>query len=221
MFLLVSLAQAGQLEMGIMAGIADDAGCVGYTAGIINSEMRATGGSVTDLETTYAPVLSANVSYLSESFLVKISWEYATNIFYSGKGTVSGAADNSAEIDFTRYTFPVSVGIALPLTSRDRIYFAGGVNLSYVEMKVKQSNPASAIFSMYTDDSHTYSSYVTGVHFKLGAEVVVSRNYSFTIEATRYFGNFKRVTSEDKLSDTFIGVNSFEIAAGINYILNF
>ncbi len=211
---------AGVLNLGIMAGAADDAGCVGYTAGIINSEMHSTGGSVTDLETTYAPVIYAGLTYVNESLMVKIGWEYATNVFYSGKGSVSGAADNSVEVDFSRYTFPVSAGIVLPLTDRDRLYFAGGVNFSYILMKVKQSNPASLVFSQYTEDSHTFSSYLSGIHIKLGGEASLGRSSSVVIEAARYFGNYKRVKSEDGLSETLIGINSFEIMAGINYSLD-
>jgi len=60
-----------------------------------------------------------------------------------------------------------------------------------------------------------------GTHIKCGAETIISRNYSFAVEFTRYLGNPKRVKSEDKKSETFMSVNSFEITMGINYNIDF
>lgn len=210
---------AGIFNMGMLAGIANDAGSVEKTAGDINMEMRAvTGASVEEIETTYTPVFAVNIAYISDTLLIKTGWEYTTNIFYNPAGSINNAgAKNSIEINYSRYTFPLSIGVVVPLSDRNRIYFAGGINTSYVLMKVKQSDPSAAPLSLYPGGSHTFSAYITGKHFKFGAEAQVSRNYSFAMEFTKYLGNSKKVKSEDQNSEILMSINSFEITAGVNY----
>jgi hypothetical protein len=215
-FLWTETRATGIFNLGLMAGAANDAGNVEQVAGDINSEMRSVAGaSVMELETAYSPVLSVNLAYISDTLLFKTGWEYSTNSFYNSSGSIRKLGiTNAIEVDYTRYTFPLSFGIVLPLTDRNRFYFAGGLNISYVLMKVKQSNPGTI---SYPGKSHTFSAYVTGTQLKFGAETLIDRNYSFAFEVTRYFGNHKRIESEDGNASALMSVNSFEITAGINY----
>jgi hypothetical protein len=217
---------AGIFNLGLMAGAANDAGNVEKIAGDINMEMREyqsahPGTTVTELETSYSPVFSVNLAYINNALLIKTGWEYTTNAFYNPAGSVheSGFAENKVELGYSRFTFPVSFGIVIPMTNRNRFYFAGGLNMSYVLMKVKQSNPAA--LTSYPDESHTFSAFIAGTHVKCGAETLMERNYSFAVEFTRYFGNPTKIKSEDEISEIFISVDSFEITAGINYNIDF
>jgi len=214
---------SGIFSLGLMAGAANDPGNVEKTAADINMEMRGVAGAdVKEIETAYTPVFSVNLGYINDALLVKTGWEYTTNIFYNSKGSITNAgAEDKIELDYSRYTFPVSIGVVIPLTNRNRLYFAGGVNMSYVLMKVKQTNPAVVPLSLYPGESHTFSAFLAGKHLKFGADALISRNYSFEMEFTKYFGNNKRVQSEDKNSQTLMSVNSFEITAGINYCVDF
>jgi len=211
---------AGIFNLGVMGGVANDAGSVEHVTGEINKEMRqVSGATVTELETTYTPVFAVNLAYINDSLLIKVGWEYTTNAFYKSEGSVDNAGTvNKVEVDYSRYTFPVSFGLVVPLTTRDRFYFAGGINVSYVLMKVKQSNPS---LFLYPGSSHTYSAYLSGTHLKFGAESLLTRNYCFAMEFTKYFGTTKKVKSEDGNSTVPISVNSFEITAGITYNLDF
>ncbi len=221
LLLWINTEAAGLFNLGLMAGVANDAGNVEEVTGDFNMEMRSVvGATVTELETTYTPVLSVNIAYINDNLLIKTGWEYTTNYFYNSSGSINSAGTaNKIEIDYSRYTFPVTLGVVIPLTNRDRFYFAGGLNMSYVVMKVKQSNPG--FWAAYPDKSHTFASYIMGTHIKCGAESIISRNYSIAFEFTRYYGNPKKVKSEDKGSETFLNVNSFEITAGINYNIDF
>ncbi len=224
LLLCINTEAAGIFNLGLMAGVTNDAGNVEEVAGDINMEMRNyqvlnAGTIVTEIENTYAPVLSVNIAYFNDNLLIKTGWEYTTNTFYNSSGSITDGAENKIEIDYSRYTFPVTFGVVIPLTARDRFYFAGGLNMSYVVMKVTQSNPG--FWTLYPEKSHTYAAYIMGTHIKCGAETIISRNYSFAFEFTRYFGNPKRVKSEDKKSETFMSVNSFEITIGINYNIDF
>jgi len=215
-----SEAQAsGIFNLGLMAGAANDPGNVEEVAGDINTEMRSVAGaSVMEMETIYSPVISVNLAYISDTLLIKTGWEYSTNVFYNSAGSIDTGVKNTIEVDYSRYTFPLSFGIVLPLTNRNRFYFAGGLNFSYVLMKIKQSNPGTI---SYPDKSHTFAAYVTGTQLKFGAETLIYRNYSFALEITRYFGNHKRIDSEDENASVLMSVNSFEITAGINYNIDF
>ncbi|HPS87801.1 MAG TPA: hypothetical protein PLY36_13710 [Spirochaetota bacterium] len=217
---------SGIFNLGLMAGAASDAGNVEKIAGDINLEMREyqaahPGTSVTEIETTYSPVFSANLAYINDDLLIKLGWEYTSNVLYNPAGSIkpSGLPENKVELDYSRFTFPVSFGIVIPLSNRSRFYFAGGLNMSYVLVKVKQSNPAA--LTLYPDESNTFSAFVAGTHLKCGAETLIDRNYSFVMELTRYFGNPAKIKSENENSEIFMSVNSFEITAGINYNLDF
>lgn len=219
MLLWADVEASGLFNMGLMAGAANDAGNIGKTAGNINLEMRESAGAdVKEIETTYTPLVSISLGYINDTLLVKTGWEYATNVFYNSSGSING---DKIELDYSRYSFPLSLGVVIPLTSRNRLFFAGGMNMSYVLMKVKQSNPAPALLSKYPGESHTFSAYLTGKHLNFGAEALVSRNYSFAMEFTKYFGNNKKVISEDENSAIWISVNSFEVTAGVKYNIDF
>lgn len=226
LILWVDIEAAGILNLGIMTGAANDAGNIKKIAGDINMELREyqslnPGTTVTELETTYSPVFSVNLAYINDSLFIKTGWEYTSNIFYKPAGSIeqSGMPENKIELSYSRFTFPVSFGLVIPLSSRDRFYFGGGLNMSYVLMKLKQSNPAA--LTLYPDNSHTFSGYIAGTHIKCGAETLISRNYTFAVEFTRYFGNPSKVKSEDEDSEIYMGLDSFEITAGVNYNLDF
>jgi len=226
LFFCVDTQASGIFNLGLMAGAASDAGNLEKIAGDINMEMREyqanhPGTTVTEIETTYAPVFSANLAYINDNLLLKTGWEYTSNILYNPEGSIkpSGLQKNVIELDYSRFTFPVSFGIVIPLSNRNRFYFSGGLNMSYVLMKVKQSNPAA--LTLYPNESHTYSAFIAGTHIKCGGETLIDRNYSFAMEFTRYLGNPAKIKSEDENSEIFMGVNSFEITAGINYNIDF
>jgi len=218
----IEIEAAGILNLGIMTGAASDAGNVRKIAGDINMEMRQyqtlnPGTNVSEIESTYSPVFSVNAAYINNSLLLKTGWEYTSNVFYNPSGSIErpGVPDNKIELSFSRFTFPVSFGIVIPLTIRERFYFAGGLNMSYILMKLKQTNPA--VLTSYPDNSHTFSGFIAGTHVKCGAETLIERNYSFAVEFTRYFGNPTKVKSEDENSEISLSVNSFEISIGVNY----
>ncbi len=217
---------SGTFSMGIMAGASNDAGNVNKLAGDINADMREyqnsnSGTIVTEIDTTYTPLVAISLFYIKESLLVKAGWEYTTNAYYKSSGSIKPPAgdENKIEIDYSRFTFPVSLGMVLPLSARDRIYFGGGLNMSYILLKVKQSDPG--LLALYPEKSHTFSGFTAGTHLLCGAETVLSRNYSFAVEIIKYFGNPVKIQSEDKNSEMYMSINSFEITAGINYNIDF
>ena len=224
LFLWADVEASGLFNLGLMAGVANDAGNIGAISGNINQEMKGVAGAdVKEIETTYAPVFSMNLGYINDTLMVKAGWEYSTNVFYNSSGSISSLGNiNKIELDYSRYTFPISLGIVIPLTNRNRLYFAGGLDMSYVVMKIRQSNPDPAVLlSRYPGESHTFSAYITGKHLNFGADALISRNYSFSMEFTKYFGNDKKVVSEDENSVTRLTVNSFEITAGAKYNIDF
>ena len=220
------LHAAGIFNLGLMAGAANDIDNVSGIAGDINTEMREyqsvnAGTDVTEIETAYSPVFSVNLGYINDYLFIKIGWEYTSNSFYNPSGSIkpAGLPVNEIKLEYSRFTFPASFGVVIPFTDRNRLYFAGGLNMSYLIMDVNQTSPAAIPF--YPADSHTFTAFIAGTHLKCGAETLISRNYSFAIEFTQYFGNPKKITSEDGYSEILMSLNSFEITAGINYNLDF
>ncbi len=220
------MSYGGTFSVGLSAGFADDSGTMGKMVRDINSDMRTTeiaapGTEVNELENFYMPVFSANFTYSYNLMLIKFSWEYSRYFLYKPSGDIDTPVNpkNEIEIDFSRFTFPLSVGIQVPIDSRSRFYFAGGVNFSYFMLDVKQKEPG--VISLFPGESLSFASYLAGFHFKAGAEAQIGRNYSFVVECTRYMGRQSRVESEDKTADLDISMDAFEITGGLNYTVDF
>ncbi len=216
---LTSVYAAGVFGMGISGGVSGEGGSLGDLARNINIEMPSVGGSFEEIDVPYLPVLSIEILYSQRSLIIGLGWEYCTSIVMAPEGSVSG---NTITIDYTRFTFPLTIGMAIPLTERTRFYFAGGINVSYIVMQVNQSDPAVWVTPPYglSADKHLFTGYVYGFHFKTGAEAVVSRNYSLVFEYTQYMRRANKVKDRTETAEIIMGGSDFEITAGIRYNLD-
>lgn len=212
---LASVQASGIFGMGINAGVSGEGGSLGDLARKINTEMHITGGSIEDVDVPYLPVLAIEFLYSQRSLVVGVGWEYCTSLIMAPEGSISG---NTVTIDYTRFTFPLTVGMAIPLSDRTRFYFAGGMNVSYMVTQVNQSSPGA--IASYPSDKHLFTAYIFGFHFKTGAEAVVSRNYSLVFEYTCYMRRAKQVKDSGETAETIMGGSDFEITAGIRYNLD-
>lgn len=223
--LAVPLNAAGSFSAGILLGVAGDGGSVGKIAEDLNYEMREIKASdpaaeVDEIPVYYTPALTLNFRYFYDRLMLQLGWEYAASLFYNESGSVKPSAGtvNKIEIEYSRFTFPLSAGLVIPAGRQTRFYMAGGFNISFVMLEITQSNPGS--FSYLPEKKNSYSAYIPGFHMKFGAEAVLSRNYSIVFEYTRYMSINKTVESESGKSKIHMGLNTFEIAAGINYTVN-
>lgn len=216
--LLVPVAQvysAGIFGMGVNAGVSGDGGSLGDLARNMNIEMHTVGTTVKEIEVPYLPAVSIEFLYSNRALFFGIGWEYCTSILMAPEGSVDG---NTISIDYTRFTFPFTAGLAIPLSDRARFYFAGGLNVSYIVMQINQSSPGA--IAAYPADEHLFTGYVFGFHFKTGAEAVVSRNYSLVFEYTCYMRRAVTVKDETGTAEIIMGGSDFEITAGIRYNLD-
>ena len=222
--LLLSLSfnawSAGIFSTGIGLGASGDTGGLDSTVSYINSEMRKfqianPGTSVTEIESPYSPVIALNFSYIYNYSIFKAGWEYSGNYFLKRSGSL---ADNDIEISYSRFTFPVSAGLLIPYDRKSRFYFAGGVNYTYAEMLIKQSDPDPAW--ILPDKKYTFAGDILGFHVKAGGEVLLSRNYTFLFEVTRFFGKESKVDSEEDNARFPLRLNTFQFTAGINYTVD-
>jgi len=219
---------AGSFSAGILLGADADGGSLREIADDLNYEMRvyeeANPGTVVDeIPAYYAPSLMINFRYLYDRLMFQLGWEYSASLFYNEKGSVDTAADgkNKIEIEYSRFTFPFSAGIVIPSGKRTRFYMAGGFNMSFMMLEIRQSDPSDPVlFSSLPEKKNSYSAYIPGYQFKLGAEVLLSRNYSMVFEYTRYMSNNISVDSDDEESKIDLGLNTHEIAFGINYTVD-
>lgn len=225
MILLIAMASglyaSGTFSMGVMIGAAGADGDLNRASGDLNLAMRryqvsTPGTSVTEIDPVCLPVASVNFGYISDSFMAKIGWEYSTSMFYAPKGSVGG---NSVGLDYTRFTFPACFGIVIPAGTGCRVYFAGGMSMSYISFEITQSSPG--FIASMPKKSYTYNYYTYGLLVRAGIECQIDRNYSFVVECTRYFGNHTSVESEDKSSTIRTGMDAFEIMTGVNYSFEF
>ncbi len=213
---------AGELSMSIMAGAADDRGLVKNSIDYLNAEMRAVekataGTDVTEMESFYMPVLSAGISYIHEHMYFSIGWEYSSFMFLKPQGEISTPTftDNKLEMSVTRHTFPVFIGFALKYDNDNLVYFAGGINFTYSNIKITQSNPGA--LSSLGSESNTYESFMGGAQFKIGARSRMGKNISLSIEMISYMGKTIRSESTDELSKADTQMTGYEILAGIDY----
>lgn len=211
---------SGIFSTGIGIGVSGDTGGLDSTMAYINSEMRKfqilnPGIEVSEIDNLYSPVFGLNFSYIYNYAIFKAGMEYSGNFFLSRKGSLGS---NDIKISYERFTIPVSLGIVLPFDVKNRFYFAGGVNYSYANLQIKQSNPDPAW--ILSDKKYTFADDLMGLHVKAGAEVIVHKNYSLVIEATKFFGFKKTVKSEENDNEFFLRLDSFQITAGINYSVN-
>lgn len=229
-FLLLALPlnAAGSFSTGILLGVAGDGGSVGKIAGDLNCQMREIkagdpAAEVNEIPVYYTPALTLNFRYLYDRLMLQLGWEYAASLFYNESGSVkpSAGAENKIEIEYSRFTFPLTAGLVIPAGRKTRFYMGGGFNVSFVMLEITQSSPGTPpMFSYIPEKKNSYSAYIPGFHMKFGAEAVLSRNYSILFEYTRYMSINKTVESESGKSKIHMGLNTFEIAAGINYTVD-
>lgn len=224
----VPVFPAGSFSTGILLGIDAKGGSAGKVADNLNYEMRIIkagdpAAEVEEMSSYYAPSLTLNFRYLYDRLMLQLGWEYSATLFYNETGSVKPAAapENKIEIEYSRFTFPLSAGVVIPAGKRTRFYMAGGFNVSFIMLEITQSNPGSpAMFSDIPDKISSYSAYIPGFHFKFGTEVILDRNYSVLFEYTRYMSKSLSVESENKNSEIKLGLDTFEIAFGINYTVD-
>ncbi len=221
----VPVYATGSFSTGFLLGIDGGGGSVGKISSDMNHEMRAIkaadpSAQVEEIPAYYAPTLTLNFRYFYNRLMFQLGWEYAATLFYNETGSIDTTADpeNKIEIEYSRFTFPLSAGLVIPAGKRTRFYMAGGFNVSFVMLEIIQSNPGT--FPNLPEKKSTYSGYIPGFHMKFGAEAILSRNYSILFEYTRYMSRNTRVESESETSEINIGLNTFEIAAGINYTVD-
>jgi len=228
-FLLTSpLLAAGSFSMGILPGVDADGGSVGELADDLNYEMRVIkagdpAAEVNEIPVYYAPSITLNFRYLYDRLMLQLGWEYSASLFYNEKGSVkpTSGSENEIEIEYSRFTFPLSAGLTIPAGKRTMFYMAGGFNVSFIMLEITQSNPGSpAMFSYLPDKKNSYYAYIPGFHFKFGTEVILDRNYSVLFEYTRYMSKSADVESESGNSEIKLGLDTFEIALGINYTVD-
>lgn len=225
MSLAAPLYSTGSFSTGILLGAAGDGGSVGKVADDVNYSMTRIKASDPDAKIDvvpvyYTPALTVNFRYFYDRLMLQLGWEYAASLFYDESGSIkpSDGEKNKIEIEYSRFTFPLSAGLVIPATRRTRFYMAGGFNVSFVMIEIKQSNPGT--FSKLPEKKNSYSSYIPGFQMKFGAEALLSRNYSILFEYTRYMSNSRTVESDSGNSRLTIDMDTFEIAAGINYTVD-
>ena len=216
---------AGSFSTGILFGVAGDGGSVEKIAGDMNYAMRQAkaadpAAEVEEIPVYYTPAITLNFRYFYNNLLLQLGWEYAALFYYNESGSIDTTADplNEIEIDYSRFTFPLSVGLVIPGGKRTKFYMAGGFNVSFVMLEITQSNPGT--FSWLPEEKTSFAAYIPGFHLKFGAEAILSRNYSILFEYTRYMSKNSTVESESGTTEINMGLNTFEIAAGINYTVD-
>lgn len=219
---------SGSFSTGILLGVDANGGSVGKIADDLNYEMRVIragdpAAEVDEIPVYYAPSVALNFRYLYDRLMLQLGWEYSATFYYNEKGSVkpTSGSENKIEIEYARFTFPLSAGMIIPAGKRTRFYMAGGFNVSFIMLEITQSNPGSpAMFSSLPEKESSFSAYIPGFHFKFGTEVMLDRNYSVLFEYTRYMGKSLTVESETGNSEIKLGLNTFEIAMGINYTVD-
>lgn len=211
---------SGIFSTGIGIGVSGDTGGLDSTMAYINSEMRKfqitnPGIEVSEIDNLYSPVAGLNFSYIYNYAIFKAGMEYSGNFFFLRKGSLGS---NNIEISYERFTIPVSMGIVIPFDVKNRFYLAGGINYSYANLQIKQSNPDPAW--ILSDKKYTFADDIMGLHVKAGAEVIFYKNYSLVIEATKFFGFKKTAKSEENNGEFYHRLDAFQITAGINYSVN-
>jgi len=213
---------AGTFSTGFLFAVDGRNGAVDKIRNDINYDMRLiqasdTTASINEMDVIYSPSLSLNLRYLYDKLLMQIAWEYSTCFFFNEKGSITPSSGNTNELElqYSRFTFPFTMALVLPGWSNSRFFMGGGVNLSFIMLEVTKTDYAT--LTKFPDKKNSYSAYIPGFHFKLGAEAILSRNYSISFEYIRYLSKELKVKSDSETSEIYMGLNSFEIGIGINY----
>ncbi len=207
---------SGIFGMGINTGVSTDGGTPGNICRNLNVEMHdVPGADVTEFEPVRVPVLGIEFFYVYQSLLIGIGWEYCSTLILNPEASID---DNTITMDYNRFTFPLTAGMAIPLSSRARFFFAGGFYMNYIMLQINQSSPG--VLASMPGKEALYDGYVFGFLFKVGAEAVLSRHYSLAFQYTCYLGRTTSVQDQDKLSETVIGGSETELTVGIRYSLD-
>ena len=227
--ILLSLAAqaraAGSFSMGFLMAADGRGGGSGEIADQLNREMRSVKAGdpaavVDELPVYYAPALTVNFRYLYNRLMLQLGWEYAASPLYNESGSIdpTAGAENRVEIQYSRFTFPLTAALVIPSGGRTRFYMGGGLNVSFVMLEINQSTPG--VFAYLPDEKNSYAAYIPGFHVKFGAEALLSRNYSILFEYTKYMSKRQDVESENGNSEIKLGLNTFEIGVGVNYTVD-
>ncbi|HPD78625.1 MAG TPA: hypothetical protein PKX79_11215 [Spirochaetota bacterium] len=225
LLLYTELYATGTFSTGFLFAVDGQNGAIDKIRNDINHDMRLTqysdpSTSINEIDTIYSPSLSINFRYFYDRFMMQLAWEYSTCFFFNEKGSItpSSGDKNTIELKYSRFTFPFTMAIILPAWNNSRFFIGGGLNLSFMMLEVNKSDYAT--LTRFPDKKNTYSGYIPGFHFKIGAETTLSRNYSISFEYIKYMSKNFTVKSDNGNSEIYMGLNSFEIGVGINYNVN-
>jgi hypothetical protein len=115
------LFAAGSFSTGILLGVDAKGGSVGKIADDLNYELRIIkagdpAAEVNEIPVYYAPSITVNLRYLYDRLMLQLGWEYSATFFYNEEGSVKPTAgsENKIEIEYSRFTFPLSAGLVIP-----------------------------------------------------------------------------------------------------------
>ncbi len=204
----------GEFSVGVNAGVTYAPNNIESDINRFNTAMEAykdsaPGTKVTQLSVPYSPVVGVNVRYQLNYFLFRLGWHYSNPMQpITGSITPVGGVKNEIRVKTWQSSFPVTIGLIMPLKKRTYFYIGAGGSFHQSFVQVTQSNPdqpaATPAFNMATDlnlSSNTRDSYYkafVGYHLILGAEVPISDKYTITTEWIHQEGRSFPVMNEGK-----------------------
>ena len=215
----------GDLGIGINIGLTYDPNNIENEISETNALMQAyktanAGTKTKQINVPYIPVLGFNFRYNFNYLLFRFGGYHSRSLIFKSEGSIEiSSVKNEIEIESYQTTFPVSIGLIVPLRRRTLIYFGAGLNLHFIYLEIKQSNPGNGFINP-DDEKNRYESMFGGYHLILGAEFPISENYTLTVEWIRQSGISPMIESKDTTDERTINVDSNIIMFGINYYLS-
>ena len=155
-----------------------------YDAGTVPDE------SINQIQVPYSPVFGFNIRYQFNFFFFRIGSHYTTPLqTINGAITPDGGVKNKIKIETSQVSFPATIGLLVPLSTRTHFFIGGGISYNQADISITQSNPIQVGYDLSVTDpslsNHKrdrYSAAFVGYHFMIGAEIPVHEKFTLSVE---------------------------------------
>lgn len=176
----------GEFSMGINLGVTSAPNNIDKYTNSYNMYMKeysesSPDTSVKQINNPYIPVYGMNLRYQFNYFLLRLGWHLAYSLVpIKGSITPAGGEKNSIRFNTYQNSFPITIGLIMPLKERTYFYIGAGRTLHYALIKITNSNPIPAsIMQNYKD---RYYKMFVGYNLIIGAEIPIANRFTISAE---------------------------------------
>lgn len=184
----------GEFSAGILAGFTHAPNSIDEDIDRYNSRIRAysainLGAQSRQMAAPYAPVVGMSLRYQFNYLLLRFGFHLTKPLsIVHGSVTPPGGFKNSIRMRTYQSSMPASIAFLIPLKNRTHFYIGAGGTVHYAYIRISQSYPEQAAFSMLTNltlSNNAVDSYARtfpGFHLLAGIEIPLGEKLTASAE---------------------------------------